>query len=112
MNFWARWCAPCRVEISELAKLGAEQRRHGLEVVGIAVEDKVEAVGHFARACDIDYRVLVAGEYGVLLMQALGNTKSGLPFTIAVDRRGRIVAAKLGAMSPAELKSAAEAALQ
>lgn len=112
VNFWARWCGPCRVEMPELVKLGAEQRRHGLEILGIAIEDKVESVGDFARAYDIDYRVLVAGEHGLPLMQALGNDKSGLPFTIAVDRRGRIVARKLGAMSAAELRAAAAAALE
>ena len=112
VNFWARWCGPCRVEIPELVKLGAAQRANGLEIIGIAVEDQVASVADFAKAYEIDYRVLVAGDRGVPLMQALGNTKSGLPFTIAVDRHGRIVAGKLGAMSPAELQAAAAAALE
>ena len=88
VDFRARWCPPCRVEIPERVKLAAAMRRQGLEVRGIAVEDKGEAVGDFASDCDIDYRLPVAGEHGVPLMQALGNTKSGLPFTMAVDRRG------------------------
>lgn len=111
VNFWARWCGPCRVEMPELVKLGAEQAQHGLAILGIAVEDQVESVADFARAYEIDYRVLVAGAQGVPLMQALGNDRSGLPFTIAVDRRGRIVARKLGAMSAVELQAAAAAAL-
>jgi thiol-disulfide isomerase/thioredoxin len=112
VNFWARWCGPCRVEIPELVRLNAAQRANGLDIIGIAVEDKVDSVADFAKAYDIDYRVLVAGDHGVPLMQALGNTKTGLPFTIAVDRHGRIVAGKLGAMTPAELKTAAAAALK
>jgi thiol-disulfide isomerase/thioredoxin len=112
VNFWARWCGPCRVEIPELVKLGTAQRAKGLDIIGIAVEDKVDSVADFAKAYEIDYRVLVAGDQGVPLMQALGNTKTGLPFTIAVDRHGRIVAGKLGAMSPAELQAAAAAALK
>jgi hypothetical protein len=32
-------------------------------------------------------------------MQALGNSRAGLPFTVAINRRGEIVASKLGAMN-------------
>ncbi len=45
-------------------------------------------------------------------MKALGNTRAGLPFTVAIDRRGEIVAIKLGAMNRSELDAAGEAALK
>jgi hypothetical protein len=45
-------------------------------------------------------------------MQALGNTRAGLPFTVAIGPNGNIVASKLGAMNRAELDAAAEAALK
>lgn len=112
VNFWARWCGPCRSEIPELVKLRAARRGQGLEVIGVAVEDQGEAVRDFARAYDMDYPLLVAGGQGVPLMQALGNSQGGLPFTIAIDRNGRIVASKLGAIQGAELEAAATAALR
>jgi hypothetical protein len=39
-------------------------------------------------------------------MKATGNPKSGLPFTLVIDRQGKIVAQKLGAMSKAEMEAA------
>ena len=112
VNFWARWCAPCRVEIPELIKTQEKYRKRGLLVVGIGLEDKAESVRDFMKAYEMDYTVLLAPGGGIELMKALGNTRAGLPFTVAIDRRGEIVAIKLGAMNRAELDGAAEAALK
>lgn len=112
VNFWARWCGPCRVEIPLLIKLRQDYRKRGLEVLGIAIEDKADAVREFAKAYEMDYPVLLAKDQGLPLMQALGNSRMGLPFTVAVDSKGRLVVVKLGAISSSELTAAAEAALR
>ncbi len=112
VNFWARWCAPCRVEIPELAKTQDKYARRGLTVIGIGLEDKAESVRDFMKAYDMNYTVLLARTGGIELMQALGNSRAGLPFTVAINRRGEIVASKLGAMNRADLDSAAELALK
>ncbi len=109
INFWARWCGPCRKEIPDLVELDAKYRGKGLVILGLAVEDadSREAVRDFAKAYDVDYRVLLAGVgKGVDLMKALGNDKAGLPFTVVIDRNGKMVAKKLGAMSRAEMEAA------
>ncbi len=112
VNFWARWCAPCRVEIPELAKTQDKYAKRGLTVIGIGLEDKAESVRDFMKAYDMNYTVLLAKTGGIELMQALGNTRAGLPFTVAINRRGEIVASKLGAMTRADLDAAAEQALK
>jgi thiol-disulfide isomerase/thioredoxin len=112
VNFWARWCGPCRTEIPELIKLRQQYRAKGLEVLGIAIEDKVESVRDFAKAYEMDYPILLAKDKGLPLMQALGNVKMGLPFTVAVDRQGKLVVVKLGGIKADELVAAAEAALK
>jgi hypothetical protein len=60
----------------------------------------------------MDYPVFVARDKGIPLMQALGNTKGGLPFTIVVDRSGQVVQKKMGIMKKADLEAAAELALK
>ena len=112
VNFWARWCAPCRVEIPELAKTQDKFAKRGLTVIGIGLEDKAESVRDFMKAYEMNYTVLLAKTGGIELMQALGNTRAGLPFTVAINRRGEIVASKLGAMTRADLDAAAELALK
>src|SRR5262245_30643640 len=55
INFWASWCAPCKVEIPGLLDLYERYRRRGLEVVGIAVDEPVTVVRPYARAMRIKY---------------------------------------------------------
>jgi thiol-disulfide isomerase/thioredoxin len=112
VNFWARWCGPCKKEIPELIALHNTYRGKGVEVLGIAIEDKAESVRDFAKAYDMDYPLLLARDQGFDLMKSLGNQKLGLPFTVAIDRAGRIVFTKLGGISHDELVTAAEATLK
>ena len=111
VNFWARWCGPCRVEIPELIAI-RKAHKGKLEVLGIGIEDKADAAKEFAKAYEMDYPVFVAREKGIPLMQALGNTKGGLPFTIVIDRNGQVVQKKMGIMKKADLDAAAELALK
>lgn len=110
VNFWARWCGPCKVEIPELVALG--RRRSDVQVIGIALENDAAAVRDFARAYEMDYTVLLAREGGIDLMRALGNAKAGLPFTIAIHRNGELAAMRLGLMTREQLDAAAQLLLQ
>ena len=112
VNFWARWCGPCRQEIPELQKAHDAHAKAGLVVLGIGLETSGDAVAEFARAYDMTYPLLLAGHAGTELMQALGNPLAGLPFTLAISRRGDIVAFKLGVMKPADVEHFARLALE
>jgi len=107
INFWARWCPPCRAEIPELA---AFQKKHRgqIEVLGIGLEDEAAPVREFMRKYAMDYAVFLGREQAIPMMQQLGNSRGGLPFTVYVDREGRIVGQKLGMLKPADLEAAAE----
>lgn len=106
VNFWARWCAPCRVEIPELVAL--HQRRGPVAVVGIALENEAAPLRDFLRAYEVDYPVVLARGGGLDLMRALGNSKAGLPFTVALGRSGQRVASRLGLLSRAQLEAAVQ----
>lgn len=103
VNFWATWCGPCVQEVPELV---AAQRRwsdQGLQVVGIAL-DEGEAVRAFAERMGIHYPVLIAGMAGFDLSQNFGNDVLSIPFTVVLDRTGRIRYRHLGVITPAELE--------
>jgi thiol-disulfide isomerase/thioredoxin len=96
-NFWATWCPPCREEIPMLVALSKEMAPKGVEIVGIAL-DSAAKVQQFARDYKVTYPLLIAGPNGIDLMRASGNPVGGLPYTAFLDRRGRIVHRKLGAL--------------
>ncbi len=110
VNFWARWCGPCRDEIPELIKLRQAQAADGIEVIGIAIEelDKLPAVRDFVKAYEMEYPVVVAAKDGVPLMKALGNEQAGMPFTVYIGRDGRALGSKLGVVKAEDLAAAAQ----
>jgi thiol-disulfide isomerase/thioredoxin len=110
VNFWARWCGPCKVEIPELVSL--QKRKTGVEVLGLNVESNAATVRDFAYAYDINYPVFLTQEPGLALMQALGNRKMVLPFTVVLNRQGNIVSTHVGAMTRDKLDVAVQLALK
>lgn len=111
VNFWARWCAPCREEIPEFIRLQEEQRGK-LEILGIALEDDAAAVREFARQYHINYPLFLAREKGMALMQAVDNQRGGLPFTVVINRQGKVVYSQMGRMRRSDLDKAAALARQ
>jgi len=110
VNFWARWCPPCRVEIPELVAL--QQRKTGVDVIGINIETDPAPVRDFGRAYDINYPVFLTRAPGIELMRSLGNPKAGLPYTLVLNKHGIVVASRMGAMSREQLDAAVALALR
>lgn len=102
VNFWARWCPPCRAEIPELNAF-RKALAGKVEVVGIGIEDDAPAVKAFVREYAMNYPVFLARKQGQPLMQALGNRRGGLPYTLFIDRHGRVVGHKLGLLRKSDL---------
>jgi thiol-disulfide isomerase/thioredoxin len=91
VNFWATWCAPCRVEIPEFIAL--QQANPGrVQIVGLSMDESEEDVRAFLKAHDVSYPVAmvtaeVAEQFGSVV---------GLPTTFVLDPEGRIIARHVG----------------
>jgi thiol-disulfide isomerase/thioredoxin len=101
-NFWATWCAPCREEIPLLIAVREKYAAQGVEIVGIAIDNEAN-VRHFSTSFSISYPILLAEADGLDLMRKLGNGTGGLPYTVVVNRQGRVVHRKLGALHQDDL---------
>lgn len=104
-NFWATWCAPCREEIPLLIAARQQHSLRGLEIVGIGL-DNADKIREFAAKFAIPYPVLIAGTDAIEVMHGLGNKAGGLPYTVVLDRAGRLVERRLGAYEKTELEQA------
>jgi thiol-disulfide isomerase/thioredoxin len=104
VNFWATWCGPCREEMPEFVRAQRELGSKGLQFVGIAVDQRDKVV-QFANELDLNYPALIGGYDAVELSKPLGNRLAALPFTVIVDREGRIAHTQLGPLKPAQLRS-------
>ncbi|MEO8137624.1 MAG: TlpA disulfide reductase family protein [Betaproteobacteria bacterium] len=107
VNFWATWCAPCREEMPELVRAQKDFGAKGLQIVGIAVDD-ADKVGQFVKDFGLNYPALIGGYGAVDISKSLGNRLAALPFTIIVDRQGKVVQTTLGPVKIDQFRSKIE----
>lgn len=89
VNFWASWCPPCVKETPALMKLRETYHAKGMEIIGIALDNK-ESVVNFTDPLGVEYPILLAEQEGIALSQQYGNRLGALPFSVIVDRKGII----------------------
>ncbi|MEU0161902.1 redoxin domain-containing protein [Streptomyces sp. NPDC006261] len=105
VNAWASWCGPCRAEAPGLSRVHEELQAKGLRVVGVNADVAVEAARSFEKDTALVYPSLHDPQGRQLLRLPKGVVSTaGYPFTIVVDPKGRIAAARIGAIGETELK--------
>lgn len=103
VNFWASWCAPCVKEMPELMALATEMAPHGLQTIGIGI-DNASNIREFAAKYHITYPLLEAGVQGSELSRQLGNASGGLPFTVLIGADGEVKKTYLGSLKFEQLR--------
>ncbi|WP_457637020.1 TlpA family protein disulfide reductase [Oceanithermus sp.] len=105
LNLWATWCPPCRQEMPLLTKTAAERK----DVVFVfAAQDRGNSAALVRQYLD---QTGLVQEWALLdsqnvLQQKLKTT--GLPTTYFFDRKGRLVAKHVGAITPEILQKSLE----
>jgi len=82
----------------------------GLQFVGIAV-DNVVKVREFAVKYCMNYPVLIGEMDAIELTRVVGNERGGLPFTVIVDRKGKLIGTELGGLNEQELTAIIQPAM-
>lgn len=91
LNFWASWCAPCRVEAPEFDRAYRAAKAAGVEFVGVATKDDQGAARAFVKRYDISYPN-VFDPTGEVTLRFRGMAPRTFPYTIVLDRQGRVAA--------------------
>jgi thiol-disulfide isomerase/thioredoxin len=105
VNVWGAWCGGCITEAPDLARF---VRRHpGVAVLGIDSEDSRSAARAFYRRFGLHHPSIFDPKG--MLARRLGL--QGLPTTLFLDRRHRIVATVVGAGTSSGFESALRVAL-
>lgn len=104
VNFWATWCAPCREEVPGFVRLQERYGARGLTFVGIAF-DQPDKVSAFAREFRINYPLLIGGLETMELLREAGNRAGVLPYTLVIDRKGRLVSREPGGVKEDKLEA-------
>jgi cytochrome c biogenesis protein CcmG/thiol:disulfide interchange protein DsbE len=118
INFWATWCAPCKIETPWLIELRDQYAAQGFEIIGVSADDidrgdpqKLDSekkdIAKFVQQMHMDYPVLIDGDS---LSQSYGGLDS-LPTSFFVNRDGTIVAMQLGLTSKDEIEGNIKKAL-
>ena len=84
VNFWASWCAPCRVEHPNLKKVSSE----GVTILGVNFKDKPEAALGFLAELGNPYAAIGADEIGRM---GIDWGLYGVPETFVIDGDGNVV---------------------
>lgn len=105
INFWATWCKPCLEEMPMLIKVQKKYASNGIQIVGIAL-DSAAKVQEFAKMLGVDYPLVIGSLETIEVTRKIGNATGGLPYTVVLNRAGKIVKTRLGGISEAELDAA------
>lgn len=100
VDFWAKWCGPCRRENPNIVQAYHKYKDKGFEVFGVSLdrtkEDWLQAIAEdglvWTQVSDLKYfESKAAADYNV----------NAIPFSILVDPQGKIIAKGLELRGPA-----------
>ena len=112
INFWATWCAPCKIETPWLIELRNQYAAQGFEVLGVSTDDidrddpqklsdEKKEIARSVEQMHIPYPVLIDGD---TLSKPYGGLDA-MPTSFFVDRNGTVVAAQMGLTSKDDIEA-------
>jgi cytochrome c biogenesis protein CcmG/thiol:disulfide interchange protein DsbE len=111
INFWATWCAPCKIETPWLIDLRNQYAAQSFEVLAISADDidrknprklneQKQEIARFVQRMRMPYPVLIDGDS---ISEPYGGLDA-LPTTFFLNRNGTVVAAQIGMSTKDELE--------
>ncbi|WP_335978456.1 MULTISPECIES: TlpA family protein disulfide reductase [Streptomycetaceae] len=105
VNIWGSWCAPCRAEAPNLAKVSKAEAGKDVQFLGINTRDLNRSnAARFDKRFGITYPSLY-DPYGKLILKFPKGSLNpqSLPATLVIDRQGRVAGRALAALTEDQL---------
>jgi thiol-disulfide isomerase/thioredoxin len=87
VNFWASWCAPCRMELPVLDAWNRAWAGRGARVVAISIDQDARKAKRFVDEMELSLAVMHDGPAGLARTLDIPT----VPYTVLLDRDGRVI---------------------
>ena len=105
VNLWGQWCGPCRAEAAGLQQVYDATKDSGVAFLGINVKDpEQDKPQDFVRDNKITYPSIYDPSLRSLIALGSKYPTSVIPSTLVLDRRHRVAAVFLQALTPSDLQ--------
>jgi peroxiredoxin len=110
INFWATWCAPCKIEMPGLVALRTQYAPQGFEILGVNADEPGTPhakVAKFGQEQGLNYPLLMGDDS----MERKYGGVEFLPTSFFVGRDGKVTAETAGLVSKDEIEASIKKAL-
>jgi len=102
VNFWATWCAPCKLEMPWFEEFREKYASQGFEILGIAEDDAPkDEIAKTAKRVNVSYPILLTDGK---VAPAYGGVDQ-LPMSFYIDRKGVVETETIGLASKDEVEA-------
>lgn len=95
IDFWASWCGPCRKENPHVVKLYDKYKDEGFEIFSVSLDKDRNRWMKAIEKDDLTWSAHVSDLKGWKNEAAQTYGVSSIPFTVLVDKEGKIINTKL-----------------
>ncbi|MGH8960515.1 MAG: TlpA family protein disulfide reductase [Jatrophihabitantaceae bacterium] len=104
INFWATWCGPCQTETPQFDSVYRKYKAKGVAFIGIDTKNSPSSKAKsFVKDNDISYP-MVYDQTGETALRLGKIPALSLPFTVIVDKHGRVAVVYLNEMTAKDLE--------
>jgi len=102
LDFWATWCGPCRITMPQVAKIHAEYKDRGVEVMSINVGESAKKAGDYIARNGYGFTTLLDTDRQVSTRYQI----NGIPTLVVIDAAGQVSDYLVGARDDVALRAA------
>ena len=92
LNFWASWCAPCRIEMPAMQKLHDKYNNHQFAMLAVSLKESSKQVRSYFKENKLTFTALVDPKGKV----AQQFRVISIPTTLIINKEGLIIGHAIG----------------